>query len=116
MVPLRTATRLQHRRCVDLDTAVLPDGWLDRLVKVQDANTADATGEQTFTGWCLDKEDLCVAKLCAFREKDRSFVAALLEASLVDADLIAARIPTVPRAHIPTTERALAWLGSQTWH
>lgn len=25
---------------VDLDTAVLPDGWRDRLVKVQNANTA----------------------------------------------------------------------------
>jgi hypothetical protein len=23
-------------------------------------------------GWCLDKEDLCVAKLCAFREKTRT--------------------------------------------
>ena len=27
-----------------------------------------------FTGWCLDKEDLCVVKLCAFREKDQNFV------------------------------------------
>jgi hypothetical protein len=83
-------------------------------VKVPNANTAASTGEQSFTGWCLDKEDLCVAKLCAFREKDRNFVTALLEASLVDADLIAARLPTVPREHLPTTERALAWLNSKT--
>lgn len=50
---------------VDLDTAVLSDGWRGRLVKVQNANTAAAAGEPVFTGWCLDQEDLCVAKLCA---------------------------------------------------
>ena len=40
-------------------------------------------GSFTEAGWCLDKEDLCVAKLCALREKDRNFVAALLDAGLV---------------------------------
>jgi hypothetical protein len=77
---------------VDIETAVLPDGWRDRLVKVQNANTAAPNGEPRFTGWCLDKEDLCVAKLIAFREKDRNFVAALLKANLVDAGLIASRL------------------------
>lgn len=98
---------------VDLDTAILPDGWRDRLVKVQNANTAAPAGEPRFAGWCLDKDDLCVAKLCAFREKDRNFVAALVDAGLVDADLIGARILAVPREHIATTERALAWLKSK---
>lgn len=56
---------------------ILVDGWRDRLVKVQNANTAARTGEPRFTGWCLDKEDLCVANLCAFRDKDRNLVAAL---------------------------------------
>jgi hypothetical protein len=96
---------------VDLETAVLPEGWRDRLVKVQNANTAAPAGEPRFTGWCLDKEDLCVAKLAAFREKDRNFVAALIEASLVDASLIASRIATVPPEHLAATERALAWLN-----
>ena len=41
---------------VDLETAVLPDGWRDRLVRVQNANAAAPTGEPLFTGWCLDKE------------------------------------------------------------
>jgi hypothetical protein len=58
---------------VDLETSALPAGWRDRLVKVQNANTAAPSGETQFTGWCLDKEDLCVAKLCALREKDRNF-------------------------------------------
>jgi hypothetical protein len=63
---------------VDMETSALPEGWRDRLVKVQNANTAAPAGAPQFTGWCLDKEDLCVAKLCAFREKDRNFVAALV--------------------------------------
>src|SRR5580658_1182022 len=53
---------------VDLTTSALPTGWRGRLVKVQNANTAAPNGEQ-YTGWCLGKEDLCVAKLCAFRGK-----------------------------------------------
>jgi len=99
---------------VDLKSSALPQGWRDRLVKVQNANTAAPTGEPQFTGWCLDKEDLCVAKLCALREKDQNFVAALLSAGLVDADVIAARLPTVPERYRPGAERAAAWLASRS--
>ena len=98
---------------VDLETAVLPEGWRDRLVKVQNANTAAPSGAPQYTGWCLDKEDLCVAKLCAFREKDQNFVAALLDAGLVEAEAIANRLPEVPRKHHPSTERALVWLAAK---
>lgn len=43
---------------VDLHTAVFPEGWRDRLVKIQNTNTAPPSGAPQFTGWCLDKEDL----------------------------------------------------------
>jgi hypothetical protein len=81
---------------VDLQTSALPDGWRDRLVKVQNENTAAPSGEPQFIGWCLDKEDLCVAKLCALREKDQNFVDALITADLVDPQVIATRLVTVP--------------------
>jgi Nucleotidyltransferase of unknown function (DUF6036) len=97
---------------VDGETAVLPDGWRDRLVRVQNANTAAPAGAPQYTGWCLDKEDLCAAKLCAFREKDQNFVAALLNAQLVDAEIIAQRLAAVPKRHHPAAERALAWLAA----
>lgn len=97
---------------VDLTTSALPDGWRSRLVKVQNANTAAPSGTPQFTGWCLDKEDLCVAKLCAFREKDQNFVAALVQAGLVAPTLIAERLPTVPNGRKPAAERALGWIGS----
>ncbi|MDO5682309.1 MAG: hypothetical protein Q4G46_05715, partial [Propionibacteriaceae bacterium] len=98
---------------VDLTTSVLPDGWRDRLVRVSNANTAAPSGQPQFTGWCLDKEDLCVAKLCALREKDRNFVSALMEAGLVDPDLIATRLATVPQSHAAAAGAALRWLGAE---
>jgi len=97
---------------VDLETSALPDRWRDRLVKVQNANTAAPAGRPQFTGWCLDKEDLCVAKLCAFREKDCNFVAALLEAGLVDAGVILERLLSVEERRRPDADRAVAWLES----
>lgn len=97
---------------VDLETAILPSGWRDRLVRVQNANTAAPSGAPQYTGWCLDKEDLCVAKLCALREKDRNFVGALLAAQLVDGDVIAGRLSEVPTQHRPAAERALTWLAA----
>jgi len=97
---------------VDLQTSALPEGWRDRLIKVQNANTVAAGGGTQFTGWCLDKEDLCVAKLCAFREKDQNFVSALLGAGLVDPGVIAARLATVPERYRPSAAAAAEWLGS----
>jgi hypothetical protein len=97
---------------VDLGTSALPEGWRGRLVKVQNANTAAPSGEPRFTGWCLDKEDLCVAKLCALREKDRNFVAALVRAELVDVRVILDRLPTVEPRYRAAADRAAAWVAS----
>jgi Nucleotidyltransferase of unknown function (DUF6036) len=97
---------------VDLTTSALPDGWRRRLIRVQNANTAAPSGAPRFTGWCVDKEDLCVAKLCALREKDQNFVAALLDTRLVDADVISARLATVPTRFRPNAVRALEWLDA----
>ena len=97
---------------VDLHTSILPDGWRDRLVRVQNANTAGPSGEPMYIGWCLDKEDLCVAKLCAFREKDRNFVAALVSAALIDVPTIVARLRTIAPPHRESADRASRWVRS----
>ena len=96
---------------VDLTTSALPEGWRPRLVKVQNENTAAPAGYPQYIGWCLDKEDLCVAKLIAFREKDRNFVDALITDSLVDPALIHTRIVTVPERYRSSIDRATAWLA-----
>src|SRR6516225_9105156 len=94
---------------VDLETSALPEGWRDRLVKVQNANTAGPDGGLQFSGWCLDKEDLCVAKLCALREKDQNFVSELLRVGLVDPGVIAARLPTVQARYRPGAQPPRIW-------
>jgi hypothetical protein len=79
---------------------------------VHNANPAAPGGEPVFTGWCLDKEDLCVAKLCAFREKDRDFVRALIDARLVDRAVIVDRLPTVPSRYRAAADAAGEWIAS----
>jgi hypothetical protein len=53
-------------------------------------------------------------ELYALREKDQNFVAALLDAGLVDAEVIAKRLGIVPNKHLPATKRALGWLAART--
>jgi hypothetical protein len=99
---------------VDLSTAVLPEGWRDRLVKVQNANTAAPSGKPEFVGLCLEKHDLCAAKLCAFREKDRNFVGALLDAGLVEADELAERLSRLAAEFSDAVAQAGAWLAARS--
>jgi hypothetical protein len=80
---------------VDFHTSVLPDGWRDRLVPVANESTRDVVTGRQYTGWCLDPADLCVAKLCAGREKDREFVFALFNAGLVDRLIVRTRLGLV---------------------
>jgi hypothetical protein len=96
---------------IDLSTSALPKGWRERLIRVQNANTAPPSGEPQFTGWCLEKHDLCAAKLCAFREKDRNFVSALIRAELVDPSVLTDRLPLVPASFFEAAERAADWLS-----
>jgi hypothetical protein len=96
---------------VDMQTSALPEGWRDRLV--QNATRGSASGEPQFTGWCLDKEDLCVAKLCALRAKDQTFVAARLRADLIDERIIRTRLQSLEVRYHEPARRATAWLA--TW-
>ena len=80
------------------ETAVLPEGWKSRLVRIQNKNT------DLKTGYCLDPHDLAASKLVAGREKDREFVEILLEHKIVRADTLLNRIALLP---IASTQKAL---------
>jgi hypothetical protein len=67
----------------------------------------------SFIGWCLDKEDLCVAKLCAFRSKDQNFVQALIQEHLVDPVVITDRLATVDGRYTSAVVNATRWLAYQ---
>jgi hypothetical protein len=89
---------------VSVSTAVLPDGWQERLVVVETAGTAPGRG------YLLDPHDCVVSKLVAGRDKDHSFAAALIESGLIEPSVVAERIETVDVA--PRVRRRLrGWIA-----
>lgn len=88
-------------------TAVLPDGWEERLVEVPTASLKDGS---RLVGLCLDPHDVCVAKLVANRQKDLRFVGDLVEAGMIDPALL------MERLMITTTDldvnHAFVWVQS----
>jgi len=71
---------------VDESTAVLPEGWKERLVLVENENTMGARG------WCLEVHDLAVSKLVAGRDKDLAYVRELARLGYADPPTIAQRL------------------------
>ena len=74
---------------VGKETAVLPPGWEERLVKFSSSNTAG------YTGLCLDPYDLCISKLIAYRKKDIDYVKALLSSKIIDINELKERLLTL---------------------
>ncbi len=71
-------------------TAVLPHGWRERLIPVQNANTRGATG------WCLEAHDLVLSKYVAGREKDARFIRGAVAAKLVSRETLLERLALMP--------------------
>jgi len=74
------------------ETAVLPAGWRERLIRIQNENTGGGAA------LCLEVHDLAASKLVAGREKDLNFVRALFHHKLADTDVIHRRIQSLPIA------------------
>ena len=72
------------------ETAVLPAGWQERLVKLQNENT------DLKIGWCLEPHDLAAAKLVAGREKDGPFVQTMLRHGLIQLNTLLDRVQALP--------------------
>lgn len=81
------------------ETAILPDGWQERLVRVESPRTRGAVG------LCLEVHDLIVSKYAAGRDKDREFVRAAIRHRLLDRDIVTRRIAVTP---LDPARRALA--------
>jgi hypothetical protein len=60
----------------------------------------------------VGSQSICVAKLCAFREKDQNVVAALVRSALVDRKTILTRLSGVDERYRPAAEVAASWLRS----
>ena len=85
-----------------LEAATLPEGWQDRMVRVE---TPATNGN---VGWCIEGHDLAASKLVAFREKDREFVRVLLRENYIDSATLKTRIQKLP--YQERSERLLKWV------
>jgi hypothetical protein len=70
-------------------TAVLPQGWEQRLVPVRNENTRWATG------LCLEPHDLLIAKHIAGRDKDLRFIRDAVAQGWVDREILEGRLSTM---------------------
>jgi hypothetical protein len=81
-----------HADGVGPGTAVLPDGWEDRAVRLPGTpNTAGADA------LAPEIHDLVAAKLYAGREKDLEWVAAAVRHGLLDQATVAERVGALPQ-------------------
>jgi len=80
------ATFGYYAQGVEETTAVLPEGWKERLVPICNANTRGVTG------LCLDVHDLVISKYVAGREKDARFNHAAVRHGLVDREILLQRL------------------------
>jgi hypothetical protein len=93
---------------ISVATAILPEGWQDRL------QTWNLASSQPAHPLFLDKYDLAVAKLAAHREKDKAFVGALLDAGLLETERISERAAILPaEVDYRVKERIRAWLQTR---
>jgi hypothetical protein len=91
---------------VEPRTAILPEGWRQRLVPFSSPDTNGVTAH------CLELHDLWVSKAMAGRQKDREFCGELLKRKLVKSQTLKERLKKVkgqPQEKITT---ALSWIGS----
>lgn len=93
---------------VSVRTAVLPNGWRDRVVHWSNNSTGRAHAA------FLEPHDCVVSKLVAYRDKDRAFAQALLHARLINISTLRSRVDTLPAGVDPRVTRQLhSWLDAQ---
>jgi hypothetical protein len=74
------------------ETAILPSGWKQRLVIVQNQNTRGSKG------LCLEVHDLLIAKAIAGRDKDFAFLGEAARHQMADPETLFSRLATVDAA------------------
>jgi hypothetical protein len=68
------------------DTATLPKGWRQRLIRIENRNTGG------YAGLCLEVHDLAISKYIAGREKDREFTRELARHGMTYRQILLERL------------------------
>ena len=84
------ATYGYYAHAVGPETALLPQGWEQRLVRIRNENTGGATG------WCLEIHDLLLSKCVAGRERDWEFVEEAVRQGLTEPAELQRRLVDLP--------------------
>lgn len=80
---------------VSTETAILPDGWRDRL------QTWELASSEPARPLFLEPHDLAVAKLARLAPKDRDFVDALIQADILDVATLRERAESIAEDQKP---------------
>ncbi len=83
-----------YAHAVGPETAKAPHGWQERLVRREIPPRVAST--RTAVAWCLEVHDLVLSKCAASRDRDWDYARAALEAGVVGADALLARVPDLP--------------------
>jgi hypothetical protein len=94
---------------VSVRTAYLPDGWEARIVRVEPREHPDSVG------LCLERHDLCAAKLARLDQKDLEFVQSLIDAGLVTPAVVRERITLITDDRFEPERKAAAirWIRAR---
>ena len=95
-------TNMVYAEGVHVDTAELPGGWRNRLRGWNLRSSSPAKPQFP------DPHDLVASKLAAYREKDFEYAAHLLDAQIVDLDVLQTRAQMLPRS----ASRVANWIES----
>ena len=75
------------------ETATLPDGWQDRLFRIDNENTNGVAG------LCVEVHDLAISKYAAGRPKDRDFTRELVRQKMVQYKTLRQRLSKTALSH-----------------
>ena len=78
-------------------TAIMPLDWRSRAVEY-------VTPDGLATAICPSAEDIAIAKLCAWREKDQKWLREAFRSGVVNADQVAALLHTTLPAEAPALD------------
>jgi hypothetical protein len=83
-----------YGHAVGPETAKAPAGWRDRLIRVD--VPARPRSQRRPVAWCLEPNDLVLAKCVAGRDRDWEFARDALVARVVDITILLSRIADLP--------------------
>lgn len=95
---------------VDQNTAVLPEGWYDRVASV----SVETDHKAHVTALCIEPHDVAISKLVAERDKDLEYVRAALSAGYIRVEILLERLGLTRQLNRARRERIAGLIERMT--